>query len=704
MKNMLLVVFLLFVFNPLSGQSGEGTSNRFFRIGAFKEVHNPAWGVTDDPWCINDHTVIFDKKTHRWHVIGITHSRKMDYMKDPGLNLLHISADTLFQRPWQVHPHVLTAMPAYKESLLWAPHCLFHKGNYYLFASAGGQEGAHRHEAYQINLYLSSDLFHWERFDGNPLFTDGFDARDPMVLKNDREWIIYYTANTTPEGGNHIIAARTSKDLIHWGDRKTVFVHSRQGTFGGPTESPFVVKHGNWFYFFLCDGGHTDVYRTRDPFYFTMDDLVAEIDQCRAAEIILDDQGNYYITSAGWFGGDYGLKIAPLVWLDGSADSPIALPVTKKPRNYYVNSAEGNDEWNGTKERPWKSLTKASSAPLQRGDTLFFARGSSFTGGIEISASGESDHPIVLPAYGEGSMPAFSNPDTTILTGNAIRLSGNHIVVDGLYFHDCAAAAANAPYVGVWDVGAVRIMRGANYCTVKNCEFSNCPKAIQSTGEYALITGNYLHSAHSRPLSYPDWGPIGIHIGNSHQEVSYNVIRDYYYIGGSFGADGGAIEIDDGRNPKRDIFIHHNYTSSNMGFLEVSWFADIAKTETHDLRITHNLSDDFQDFVMLWAPVHNTVIEENTIIRTRQVKNDIVPAVFICDYGGAIIRRNLIITDSLTQVYTGKKEYYRTNEHTHNVYLSADGSRPNIGTELHPTEQVSNYGNYRGEMKIPNSW
>lgn len=318
MRKIIFVILLLFSCVSFSGQTSEGINYGYFRIGEFKEVHNPAWGVTDDPWCINDHAVIFNKKTNRWHVIGITHSRKMDYKEDPGLNLLHISADSLFQRPWRIHPHALTAMSEYKESVLWAPHCVFHKGKYYLFACAGGQEGAHIHEAYQINLYLSKDLFHWVRYEGNPLFTDGFDARDPMVLKNGKEWIMYYTANATSKGGNHIIAAYTSQDLKHWGNRKVVFVHSREGTFGGPTESPFVVKHGGWFYFFLCDGGHTDVYRSSDPFRFTMDDLVAEIDQCRASEIIRDNRGNYYITSAGWFGGDYGLKIAPLVWLDGS--------------------------------------------------------------------------------------------------------------------------------------------------------------------------------------------------------------------------------------------------------------------------------------------------------------------------------------------------------------------------------------------------
>lgn len=356
-------------------------------------------------------------------------------------------------------------------------------------------------------------------------------------------------------------------------------------------------------------------------------------------------------------------------------------------KGFYVDSQSGLDTNSGSSaSAPWKSLGKAQTATLQAGDTLYFACGSSFTGGIEITASGLPDHPIVLTSFGAGHAPKFSNPHRSILNGNAIRLSGSYLVVDGLYFFDCAAAAGNdSTYTAVWDVGAVRIMLGANHCTIRNCEFSNCPKGIQSTGEYALITNNYLHSANTRPLSAPGWGPIAIHLGNSHQEVSYNTIKDYYFVGGEFGADGGALELDDGRNPKKDIYIHHNYSSSNMGFLEVSWFADIAKTETYDLRIAYNVSDDYQDFVMLWAPTHETFIENNTIFRRKQIKNAIVPAVFLCDYGGVTIRNNIVVVDSVTQVYTGKNEHF----HTNNLYWSADGSLPNVGATLHPTEKYN---------------
>lgn len=295
--------------------SGMKFDKKFFTIGEFKEVHNPAWGVTEDPWCINDHTFIYDAQGKKWHVIGITHARKMDYMKDPGLNLLHISADGLYQKPWEIHPHALTAEKRHKESVLWAPHCVFHEGTYYLYACAGGQEGAHKHEVYQINLYLSDDLKTWKRYEKNPLIEDGFDARDPMIIRDGDQWIMYYTANSTPAGGNHILIAYTSKDLLQWTDRKLVFTHPRKGTFGGPTESPFVVKRGDGYYFFLCDGGHTDVYRSKDPFSFKYEDMIAEIQDCRASELIVDDKGNYHISSAGWFGGSYGLKIAPLEWV-----------------------------------------------------------------------------------------------------------------------------------------------------------------------------------------------------------------------------------------------------------------------------------------------------------------------------------------------------------------------------------------------------
>ena len=49
MKKKLLAVFLFSATTMLCAQTLQ-TSNKYFEVGNFKEVHNPAWGVTDDPF------------------------------------------------------------------------------------------------------------------------------------------------------------------------------------------------------------------------------------------------------------------------------------------------------------------------------------------------------------------------------------------------------------------------------------------------------------------------------------------------------------------------------------------------------------------------------------------------------------------------------------------------------------------------------
>ena len=75
MKKKLLAVFLFSATTMLCAQTLQ-TSNKYFEVGNFKEVHNPAWGVTDDPWCINDHTFIYDKKKKKI-LLGIEYLRQI---------------------------------------------------------------------------------------------------------------------------------------------------------------------------------------------------------------------------------------------------------------------------------------------------------------------------------------------------------------------------------------------------------------------------------------------------------------------------------------------------------------------------------------------------------------------------------------------------------------------------------------------------
>ncbi|HEY3411664.1 MAG TPA: glycosyl hydrolase family 32 [Armatimonadota bacterium] len=292
--------------------------------GKFTKVYDPGIGEESN-WYINDHCIIRGSEG-LWHMFGITHAEPLN----PGdeRHFAHATAKTLLQLPWQKQPYALSFDPSKGETHLWAPHVVENNGTYYMFYCAGGPDGAHS----RIHLATSNDLFKWTRHPANPMLIDGFDARDPMALKVGGKWVLYYTANAKPEGGNHVVAYVTSDDLVHWSHKGVAYTDPETGTFGGPTESPFVVRRGKFWYLFIGPrGGYsgTDVFRSTDAFHWDIAEKVGHIPS-HAAEVIRDTDGKWYVTRAGW--GEGGLYIAPLNWNDGQSDADTSMPPPRKSR------------------------------------------------------------------------------------------------------------------------------------------------------------------------------------------------------------------------------------------------------------------------------------------------------------------------------------------------------------------------------------
>lgn len=274
----------------------------------FQRVYDPSQGE-DTAWYINDHCFVQDDDG-LWHMFGITHREPAQPLDERFL--AHATSMDLLSPQWAKQPHVLPVDPAWEETHVWAPHVVRHEGLYYMFYCAGGSD----HRAYRIHLATSPDLWQWARHPANPMLVDGFDARDPMVIRYGEAWIMYYTANRQPEGGHHTVAAMTSRDLCHWGDKREVLVHPQEGTFGGPTESPFVVARDGKFYLFVCTNAPYNtsaVYESDDPFHWNIANCVGEFPS-HASEIIVTSRGEYYLSRAGW--GEGGLYLARLHWHD----------------------------------------------------------------------------------------------------------------------------------------------------------------------------------------------------------------------------------------------------------------------------------------------------------------------------------------------------------------------------------------------------
>lgn len=271
--------------------------------GEFKHIYDPSIGEAED-WYINDHCIIHDGEM--WHMFGITHEEPANPLEEK--KFAHAVSPTLSASMWEKKKSLLHYEAGQGESHVWAPHVIKHEGLYYMYYCAGGPDSEH----YRIHLATSKNLYDWERSPANPMLIDGFDARDPMILRLGDEWLMYYTATSTPAGGNHLVACVTSKDLIHWTNKRIVYTDDRTGTFGGPTESPFVVFEQGHYFLFIgpCEGyNDTRVFLSSDPFDFEQKKEVGRIPS-HALEVVIDLNGKYYATRAGW--GEGGLYVAPL--------------------------------------------------------------------------------------------------------------------------------------------------------------------------------------------------------------------------------------------------------------------------------------------------------------------------------------------------------------------------------------------------------
>jgi hypothetical protein len=276
------------------------------QVGKFTKIFDASVNETKK-WYINDHTFI-RADDGQWHLFGITHEEPANGMQEKFF--VHATAPDLMG-PWTKQAPVLNADPAAGEIIVWAPYVLKSDGKYWIYYCGGGKG----HDTYEIHLATSTDLTTWVRSPANPMLIDGWDARDPMVLKVDDGWLLYYCATSTPQGGNHTVKAVKSKDLTHWTDPTEVFSTPKVGRSGGPTESPFVVARNGNYYLFVCTNiGYvqTAVYVSDSPLHWDYANQVG-VYPAHASEVIQTPDDKWYVSRAGW--GQGGVSIAELNWI-----------------------------------------------------------------------------------------------------------------------------------------------------------------------------------------------------------------------------------------------------------------------------------------------------------------------------------------------------------------------------------------------------
>lgn len=336
-------------------------------------------------------------------------------------------------------------------------------------------------------------------------------------------------------------------------------------------------------------------------------------------------------------------------------------PSTNK---YYVSSVNGKPDGDGSIDKSWDALDDLDGFAFSPGDSVFFERGSEWTGTFEITASGSPNSPIVFTSYGEGDRPALSNPDPAANDGNAIRISASHVVIDDLYIHDCGLSKPRTV------AGIASFNREDHHITVQKSEFSGCRVGVRLYAHDVLITNNYMHSPGGGINEW--WGPMGVVGAGYNGEISFNVIEGFS-APNNYGFDGGAIELDD-EGDHTNWKIHHNTSRGNQGFLETYDDSECDDCTWGDIEICYNYSDDYQWFID--GPIgDNVVIENNTILRVLPANTDFnwcISLHHLIPQGS--VRNNIFVLANGVTAFEWENPGSATSD---NVYFSVDNSLAN---------------------------
>ncbi|MCK2214094.1 hypothetical protein MF672_009870 [Actinomadura sp. ATCC 31491] len=236
---------------------------------------------------------------------------------------------------------------------------------------------------------------------------------------------------------------------------------------------------------------------------------------------------------------------------------------------YYVDAVNGNDAAAGTTPATaWRTLTKASTAPLAPGGKLLLARGSTWKGQqLAITGSGTSAAPIVVDAYGAAAArPIVAGHDEA-----CVSLEGGHIELYNLQI-GLAVDGSRCTWAGVKVTGDDNVVE-RNLITGAAAGVY-IEKGVRYTAITAndLIDNNYMSKLTPTDVNdNDDAGAFAILVQGDDSNIGWNEIRGSTAFSYDYGTDGAAVEIFLGSRNR----VHHNVAIDNETFTELGTSRDV---------------------------------------------------------------------------------------------------------------------------------
>jgi hypothetical protein len=298
----ILAPLLLLLGHP----SGTGDAPPSLALGPRTRILDTA-DLPEGRHYVNDHSLL-RLADGRWILTGIFHRDETYQGPDERAFVLAVAPPsepsqwmTASAPSFTVAPQRLALRAAGDEPWIWAPHLVRDAdGSLVMIYHAGALDP----DRAAFHLARSRDGAAWTR-EGGTLFEDICVARDPMLLRLDQGWVVYYTRCASKASRASGVAFRRSTDLLHWSAPAMALTLPDARFDSGHTESPFVFHRRGWFYLTVTSypvaWDATFVYRSRSPFLFPPEP-VGRL-SAHAAEWVAEgddfEAGRLFLTHAG---------------------------------------------------------------------------------------------------------------------------------------------------------------------------------------------------------------------------------------------------------------------------------------------------------------------------------------------------------------------------------------------------------------------
>lgn len=238
-------------------------------------------------------------------------------------------------------------------------------------------------------------------------------------------------------------------------------------------------------------------------------------------------------------------------------------------RKYYLDPNSTSTIFNGTISSPLKSIAQLDLISLFPGDSIFFKRGTTFEGVLNLRYSGSEQLPIVYTNYGIGDLPKF----TTLTTNLVNFMSVRYVILNGIQIIDYTINP-NDHYTKA-NISSGINLNASSYCTISSCDISivGVGITIGIGSNYNSIIKNNIHDlrmVRNTPKTIngnDDYGANGIIVKSSNNQIISNNFEECWANSYDYNYDGGAIEFF-GATLNNNKVIGNTVLNSN-GFIEI---------------------------------------------------------------------------------------------------------------------------------------